>query len=264
MSSNQTQRNPDPNAPGNNQVAAASSQPDDSASARIREKIRQMIGSGQDLTDKKVRSEILNKLAKEETVEYTTASQAYNKVIREGKPNLGAKTTQRTVGDIHLEVTTKPKDKQQKGSKDDGDQSNQEQKKKEEEALVELDGKKYRQVKLPNGQIALEQVKGGVKLSHALEVKFFKGMHRDATNFLYRAIEAAWGVKVERPTEKEFDDNAELWATVCDEYGIALPQVMVLGARNEVRKKKEADAERSASRVRELKAQAEAVSGVNQ
>jgi hypothetical protein len=100
----------------------------------------------------------------------------------------------------------------------------------QKEEIVEINGKKYAKTDLGNGQTALVELKGGKKLSRDLSKKMFKTMHKSGFGFLERAIEAYWKVKVEPPKESEFDENAELWAEVCDEYGIALPQVMVLAS----------------------------------
>jgi hypothetical protein len=202
----------------------------ESASAKIRDEIRKLVGQGVDLTKKDRYTPILHELEQKYSVKYPVVKKAFDKVMREaGNKPPEPQISQRTVGGIQMSISPKPKEKV----------VGQEQQKPEttttasilqKEELVEINGKKYAKTDLGNGQTALVEVKGGKKLSRELTKKMFKTMHKSGFGFLERAIEAYWKVKVEPPKESEFEENAELWAEVCDEYGIALPQVMVLAS----------------------------------
>ncbi|GEM_PF-1937230 len=201
----------------------------ESASAKIRDEIRKMVGQGVDLTSKDRYTPILHELEQKYGVKYPVVKKAFDKVMREaGNKPPEPQVSQRTVGGVQMSITPKPKDKV----------AGQEQKQEttatvsipQKEEIIEINGKKYVKTDLGNGQTALVEVKGGKKLSRELSKKMFKTMHKSGFGFLERAIEAYWKVKVETPKESEFDENAELWAEVCDEYGIALPQIMVLAS----------------------------------
>jgi hypothetical protein len=240
-------------------LAQSQAEPE-SASAKIRDEIRKLVGQGVVLTSKDRYTPILHELEQKYSVKYPVVKKAFDKVMREaGNKPPEPQISQRTVGGVQMSITPKPKDKV----------AGQEQKQEtttasipQKEEILEINGKKYAKTDLGNGQTALVEVKGGKKLSRDLAKKMFKTMHKSGFGFLERAIEAYWNVKVEPPKESEFEENAELWAEVCDEYGIALPQVMVLAsagmstaqlmvlpvlaARGEVleRKKKEAEKEK--------------------
>jgi hypothetical protein len=202
----------------------------ESASAKIRDEIRKMVGQGVDLTNKDRYTPILHELEQKYSVKYPVVKKAFDKVMREAGNKLPEpQISQRTVGGVQMSITPKPKDKPA-GQEQKQDTTSASIPQKEQQEIIEINGKKYAKTDLGNGQTALIEVKGGKKLSRELAKKMFKTMHKSGFGFLERAIEAYWKVKVQPPEESEFDENAELWAEVCDEYGIALPQVMVLAS----------------------------------
>jgi hypothetical protein len=229
----------------------------ESASAKIRARIREQIlpdlqARGLDPSTKDVYPAAVRQLASEFKVTYNVAKKAWDRILREGGalPPPLPKASTKQVGGVEIEVQPSPKSPPPSPEQPPAEPSSN---------VVEIEGKKYTQVKLSTGQVVLKEVQETPppELGKELMTKTFAAMHKSTGESLFRIAESAWGVKVERPADDDYTKAGELWAELVEAYHVEIPKVLmflgavvytgqifagpILVARAEYTKKKEAE-----------------------
>jgi hypothetical protein len=205
----------------------------ESASAKIRAKIREQIlpdlqARGLDPSSKDVYPSVVKQLASEFGVTYNVAKKAWDRILREGGtlPPPPPRPSTKQVGGVEIEVQPSPKVPPPPPPPEQPSAV-------QPPSEVEIEGKKYTQVKLPTGQVVLKEVQETPppELTKELMTKTFAALHKSVGESLYRIAEGAWGVQVKRPDESDYTKAGELWAEVCEAYHVEVPKVlMFLGA----------------------------------